>query len=152
MLPNTQVSPGRYGNNIYVIRYTPDFYSICATDTGATLFDCFVINLNESLTDIEMHDIAERLAGPCFEWIEIFGFKAEILHDMIDRAAVISGQQQNVGDGYPMTTWNDEAAILDDTLSYIATGGQGTCDWKILLVIGTVRQYHEITSAQSKLK
>jgi hypothetical protein len=145
------VITNRYENHFVVIGNVKDFYDFSCVDNEAGTYDCFVVNFDNALTQDIVLSIAGKLAKPCFQWIEIFGFHAELLHDTIDRAAVASGRQTKIGDGNPMTAWDDGRMELKDTLAYIMTGGQGSCDWKLLLVIGTEGQVQELFSALSTL-
>jgi hypothetical protein len=151
MLPPSHVFTNRYGTQLIVIRYINDFYGTYLKDNDVGDYDCFVLNRHDVLSQDTVLSIAKQLAQPRFEWIEVFGFNAELLHDMIDRAAVTIGRQSMIGNGNPMTAWNEERVELREILSYIVTGGQGACDWKVLLVIGTESQFQEVVSTLSTL-
>jgi hypothetical protein len=142
------VNTNRYGDKFCSIHYTSEFYSIVPKDIRETRFDCFVVNLQQSLPSDTLSTIANQLAQPMFEWIEVFGYNAKNIHDMIDIAAVKIGRQRIVGEGNPMTTWDDDPIDIDVILTYIYTGGQGTCDWKIILVIGTEEEFRDVVQAQ----
>ena len=57
-------------------------------------------------------------------------------HDAIDRAAVLAARRTGAGDAYPMTTWDEDLTADGEFASYALTGGQGTYESKVILVIG----------------
>ena len=110
-------------------------------------YDCFVINMRNSLSEEQIGFVVTKLArSPCL-WIETFGFDAERIHDAIDDEAVAIGRQSKVGDGNPMTSWNDESMTENEFASYALTGGQGDSEWKLILIIGEEDAERRISAA-----
>lgn len=99
-------------------------------------FDCFLINRKNDF-DGNKSRLIELLAARTTDWIEVFGFNAETIHDAIDVASVRSMRQDAIGDGDPMTAWHDEITDDSDIASYVLTGGYGYCENKLLVVVGT---------------
>ena len=123
-----------YGNHFVVTRYTTAWTSKFLHKECD--YDCFVVNRTVHLPAEDIGVVAATLADRQCKWIEVFGFDAERLHDAIDEAAVAIGRQTKIGDGDPMTSWNDESITESEIAAYVLTGGQGTSDWKLVLVIG----------------
>ena len=123
-----------YGNTFTIVRFeggaTTDILALEGT------FDCFVLSKSPGLSAPEIQALARTLATGGGQWIEVFGCYAERIHDAIDECAVAIGRQPSAGRGNPMTTWNDEPDDDDEIGSYIWTGGQGSSDRKVVLVIG----------------
>ena len=99
-------------------------------------FDCFVVNTRDWLSEDHIRILATKLARSSCSWVEVFGFGAEHIHDAIDSEAVNNGRQSKVGEGDPMTSWNDERIEENELALYMLTGGQGYSQWKLILVIG----------------
>ena len=109
-------------------------------------FDCFVVNHAGPPTDPQdaiIGAIASRVGG----WVEVFGDWAEVIHDAIDSESVRLGRQAAVGDGNPMTTWEEESQDSEIAL-YIWTGGQGESTRKVAVLVG---QSHETAAALQAL-
>jgi hypothetical protein len=99
--------------------------------------DVFVITLDGTLLSDEIiSKIAAEIVKLPVDWVETFGPRCEYLHDRIDAASVSMGRQERVGDGCPMTAWHDDLSDIEDIVSYILTGGQGSAETKIVVVIG----------------
>jgi hypothetical protein len=88
------------------------------------------------LSDELAGEIAAEIVKLPVDWVEIFGSRCEYLHDRIDVASVSIGRQEKVGDGSPMTAWHNHLSEIEDIVSYIRTGGQGSAGTKIVVVIG----------------
>lgn len=97
-------------------------------------FDCFIVN-RATVFDGENSVLIETIAVRAGKWIEVFGEAAEEIHDAIDAASVRTGRQRKVGDGDPMTTWEDNSSDAE-IASYLWTGGQGESDTKVVVIIG----------------
>jgi hypothetical protein len=151
MLTRPYQFTNRYGTRFVVVPYVPNFDEAYLEDQEVGPYDCFVLNRRNTLPKDVAMAIATKLAEPRFEWCEVFGFGAELLHDAVDDVAVVTGRQTEIGAGNPMTTWDAETTELRELLSYILTGGQGTCDWKLVLVIGTEDQVQEIITGLAAL-
>ena len=99
--------------------------------------DAFVIVLDEeSLSNDLAAEICGRLVQLPVDWIETMGARCEYLHDRIDEASVTMGRQAKVGDGNPMTAWHEWLSDTDDMISYIRSGGHGSAERKIVVVVG----------------
>jgi len=99
--------------------------------------DAFVITLDaKPLSDELAAEIAARIVKLPVDWVETFGPQCEYLHDLIDAASVSAGRQEKVGDGIPMTAWHRDLLGVDEVISYVRTGGQGTAETKVVVVIG----------------
>lgn len=97
-------------------------------------FDCFIVNESRDFlarNTLVVSAIAQRV----HDWVEVFGVDAEAIHDAIDLASVDAGRQESVGDGSPMTSWNVMERV-EDAVDYLATGGQGISDLKLLVHFG----------------
>ncbi len=98
-------------------------------------FDCFLVNRLESFSCADSTFI-DILGGLEADWIEVFGHQSEQIHDAIDLASVKANRQKSVGDGVPMTSWNDNER--DDAIAErIMCGGLGVSVRKVLIVIGS---------------
>lgn len=98
-------------------------------------YDCFLVNRDQTF-DGSNSELIQEVASRKSDWIEVFGYHAEAIHDAIDNASVESRRQASVGFGVPMTSWNDFAST-EDVVSYLRTGGHGVSDTKLLIFIGT---------------
>ena len=126
--------PGEFTTYVVAQGNVPEANQILSTTEE---FDAFVITLDSELLSEELADaIAARIVRLPVDWVETFGPRCEYLHDRIDAASVSIGRQEKVGDGSPMTAWHEHLSNIDDIVSYIRTGGQGTAETKIVVVIG----------------
>ena len=98
-------------------------------------YDCFLVN-RDQVFDGSNSDLIRRIASQKSDWIEVFGYNAEKIHDAIDDASVASERQPAVGYGVPMTSWNDYECE-QDFVEYVRTGGHGVSNTKLLIFIGT---------------
>lgn len=78
--------------------------------------------------------------------MEVFGKESESVHDAIDLASVRVGRQKDVGDGDPMTTWQEESSSAE-IASYIWTGGQGDSARKLLVLVGSLSMTEPVMRA-----
>ena len=97
-------------------------------------FDCFIVNREKGF-DEKNNVLIETIVSRAGKWIEVFGEAAEEIHDAVDAASVRVGRQRKMGDGDPMTTWQDNSSDTE-VASYLWTGGQGDSSTKVLVVIG----------------
>lgn len=134
----------RYGTHFVISRWPTDRVSEFLSEGHS--YDCFVVNRHDHLTVEEIGVVAATLAKSRCNWIEIFGYGAERLHDAVDEAAVVIGRQSKVGDGDPMTTWNEELTADGEIAEYLWTGGQGDSDWKLLMVVGDEDAERQLTA------
>ncbi len=98
-------------------------------------YDCFLVNRNQ-VFDGSNSELIRRIACEKSDWIEVFGYNAEKIHDAIDHASVASVRQPSVGFGVPMTSWNDYECD-QDLVEYLRTGGHGVSNTKLLIFIGS---------------
>ena len=110
-----------------------------------TGFDCVVVNRAEPPSDMQNALIA-AIAIRAGDWVEVFGDRAEVIHDLIDLASVRIGRQSVVGDGNPMTTWHEEPRD-SQIASYIWTGGQGESSRKVVVVVGLPKKTGALLTA-----
>ncbi len=101
-------------------------------------FDAFVAILDpQYLQDMDKEYLATTLVAMNTDWIEILGISSERLHDQIDRSSVEAGRQAEVGEGSPMTAWYEDITKPNDIAEHIASGGQGGCSNKLVVLIGS---------------
>ena len=93
-----------------------------------------------------MRGTLEKLVALNNDWIETLGPGSETLHDHIDQASVDVGRQTAIGDGFPMTGWDEELVRSDEMAEYITRGGHGASEYKLVLVIGSKK--HSIRFAE----
>lgn len=98
-------------------------------------YDCFLVNRDQAFDGSDCKMI-QRIASQKSDWIEIFGYNAEKIHDAIDAASVACGRQPSAGFGVPMTSWNDYECD-EDVIEYLQTGGHGASSTKLLIFLGT---------------
>jgi hypothetical protein len=98
-------------------------------------YDCFLVNRDQTY-DGSNSELILEIAAQKSDWVEVFGYNAEAIHDAIDNASVGSKRQAVVGSGVPMTSWNDYESTKD-VVDYIRTGGHGVSDTKLLIFVGT---------------
>ena len=123
-----------YGDNFLVSRSDLDWQSELLVHECE--YDCFVLNTRNWLSVEQIRIVAMKLARSTCMWVEVFGCNSKLIHDAIDEASADIGRQSKIGDGDPMTTWNEKPMTEAEFASYVWTGGQGTSDWKLILVIG----------------
>lgn len=129
------------------IRWNADRLYVCPFDAehlrslpwGDERFDVFLIALDGADTDEKTRGAITQLVKLNNDWIETFGETAEQLHDQIDEASVTCGRQRAVGDGSPMTAWHDALTASSEVIDYIRRGGHGSCDYKLIALVGTDR-------------
>lgn len=124
-----------YGNWFVIANHLNDWTG--TEDLANNAFDCLVFNTELRLPLVEIDRVAFRLAKSVSDWVEVFGHDAERLHDAIDNAAVAMGRQSRVGDRDPMTSWQDDLMTEREFAAYAWSGGQGTSEYKLILVIGS---------------
>jgi hypothetical protein len=112
-------------------------------------FDCFIVNRMAGFASLDS-SIVEIIASKVGEWVEVFGDSAEAIHDAIDAASARIGRQDAIGDGNPMTTWQNDMSD-SEIASYIRTGGQGSSPVRVLIIIEPSSTAEQITRQVSKL-
>jgi hypothetical protein len=129
------------------IRSSDDHFYVCPFDVdhleslpwGDQLFDVFLVALEDADASEDTKRAIAELVKLNNDWIETFGVAAEELHDRIDEASVACGRQSAVGDGNPMTAWHDDLTSSYQVIDYIRRGGHGSCDYKLVAIVGTDR-------------
>ena len=102
--------------------------------------DAFVAILDGvRLTDDVADKVATGLVALPTDWIETMGSRSEALHDRIDATSVAIGRQPQVGNGDPMTAWHDDKLDLRAMVEWIALGGHGAADCKLVVVVGSAK-------------
>jgi hypothetical protein len=130
----TFVGEGITGRRYYAVRYSPGCLdSLPWRDES---FDCAVCSCDADLTRQHSDEIAAILVAANTEWITTTGRDAEWLHDLIDRASVHHGRQHAVGDGSPMTAWDEDAITFDQMAEAAYHGTHGSTDQTLALVVG----------------
>jgi len=98
-------------------------------------FDAFIVVLeNRDLGETERNAVA-RITRLNNDWVETCGYGAEQLHDQIDEISVSIGRQEAIGDGNPMTAWHEDLVSPDDVIDYLALGGLGSSDFKLVCLV-----------------
>jgi len=99
--------------------------------------DAFVAILDpQMLNAVLAAQLAKGLVDLDTDWVETMGKKSEYLHDTVDLASVAAGRQTKVGDGSPMTVWDDDMTDFEAMVDYVQLGGQGAFDNKLVIVVG----------------
>ena len=101
-------------------------------------YDCFLVNRDHAF-DGSNSELIKQIAAHKSDWIEVFGYNSEKIHDAIDNASVALKRQSEVGCGEPMTSWDDYESD-HDFVEYLRTGGHGVSNTKLLIFIGTDEQ------------
>jgi len=79
--------------------------------------------------------------------VHVLGNGSEPLHDAIDRVSARLGRQVAVGDGVPITSWNDDLATVDEMAAFIVLGGLGAASALIAIVVGEDTQFDSMVDA-----
>jgi hypothetical protein len=102
---------------------------------GSERFDCILCSCDATAVREAARDLAPAVARARTDWVQTTGALAEWLHDEVDRASVEVGRQSAVGDGSPMTSWNQKAVALA-TMAEVVVNCFGGCDQVLAVVIG----------------
>jgi hypothetical protein len=108
-------------------------------------FDCFIVNRSNEFSGTNRR-LMEAIVSRAGEWIEVFGYAAEAIHDAIDAASVRIGRQSAIGEGDPMTAWDDTLSD-PEIASYVWAGGQGHGSSKVVIVVGLAAFAANVTRA-----
>jgi hypothetical protein len=115
-----------------------------AFDVSMLIFDKSLLSSHVVMTIIE--DLVSRNT----DWFSIHGIGAEQLHDDIDLIAVRLGRQKKVGEGSPMTAWDEEIVCAENIAEDLITGDCGGCDYKVVVILGTSNDFTEVVDAMKK--
>ena len=102
------------------------------------IYDAYIVNTAELLSDVELRHIASTPLRFHVEHVASLGHFAERIHDQIDEAAVELGFQSAVGEGVPMTFWNDDLRSFEEIAAYVLRGGVGGNDDKLVFIKGSL--------------
>jgi len=128
-------------DDMQIIRCSRTLLEVKSLISTLSDYDCFLVNRRGDF-DGQQSELISLISSTKSDWIEIFGCNAERIHDAIDLASVVSGRQKVVGDGVPMTSWNDYESS-HSVVDYICTGGHGVSDHKLLFFIGRLDEETE---------
>lgn len=98
-------------------------------------FDSYLINRDAAYHSAD-NPLIDMLAIRTYDWIEVFGFNCEEIHDQLDTASVRGGRQHKEGDGSPMTAWHDDMDT-PEMLDHVLTGGLSASETRIIILIGS---------------
>ena len=138
-------------------------YFICSHDDGGNFenlpwntqeFDVIICILNTPITlKSSFLTTIEKLVITNCDWIDVIGLGAEYLHDQIDLASVKMGRQIKVGDGSPMTTWNEESLTHELAADWCFDSILGGHDNRLIMIVGDFQQFNEFIDVfQKKIK
>lgn len=96
-------------------------------------FDCFIVN-RVTKFDGDSSVLLQAITSRAGKWVEALGNAAEEVHDAIDATSVRIGRQSAIGEGDPLTTWHDDMSD-SDIASYVLTGGPGSSDTKVVVIV-----------------
>jgi hypothetical protein len=116
---------------------------------GNQLFDCVIIVLEDSLLQKNIEDICNSVVVANTDWVQTTGARAEWLHDQVDIASVKVGRQRQVGDGSPMTAW-DEEALKPMEMAEVLYTSLGGVEYVLALVIGNKKQFDNFVKIAKK--
>lgn len=117
----------------YAVGYRPG--ALGEFPWGDALFDCVIFACDPGQARTFAEDIAHDIVACNVDWVQTTGVDAERLHDLIDVASVKRGRQNMVGDGNPMTAWDEEAVELAQ-MAEAACLCLGGTDYVLELVVG----------------
>lgn len=116
---------------------THDDVSLGALPWGDEEFDVGICIFEEGvLSEDSFVRMIEGLVVKNCDWVSTFGRSSERLHDEIDRASVRMGRQKAVGDGSPMTGWNEKLVTCEAMAENLSVCIHGGCDYRLIIVVG----------------
>lgn len=95
----------------------------------------FIVVLEDRKLASAERGALEQLVRSNSDWVETCGHGAELLHDEVDEISVSIGRQEAIGDGSPMTAWHEDLVAVDGIVEYLALGGLGSNDSKLVCVV-----------------
>jgi hypothetical protein len=103
---------------------------------GNEAFDIILLVNDASLvSDALVHSVIEQLVLQDTGWFQVLGTGSETLHDVIDLTSVRLGRQKAIGDGSPMTSWDDDITTYEKMSEYAhnCLGGNNN---KLVVILG----------------
>ena len=122
------------GRRYYAVRFGPG--CLDSLPWRDEPFDCAVCACDADQTRRHGDEIAALLVAANTDWITTTGRDAEWLHDLVDNASVQHGRQHAVGDGSPMTAWDEDAIAFDQMAEAAYYSSHGNTDQTLALVVG----------------
>ncbi len=104
---------------------------------GDEVFDCVVVSTGQVPRGTAAV-LSDLLVKQNLDWVQTTGPDAELLHDMVDEAAVGDGRQPEVGHGDPMTSWHTDACSVEQ-IAEVTSYCFGAADQVLCLVVGSAR-------------
>lgn len=123
-----------YGRRLFTVQYEPQ--CLKKMPWGRRRFDCGVF-VFPSAPDALVEQCIREVVRKNNDWVVTFGAGAMRWHDLADQVSVEIGRQKEVGDGIPMTTWNDDAHRLNQVQLAACHGAE---PFLLILVGGTTSQ------------
>jgi hypothetical protein len=111
---------------------------------GDARFDCSVFLFKPDRAEFLTAELSAELVRANVEWVEVAGIGSEAVHEAIDAASVACGRQAAVGDGSPMTTWNEESRSPKQMADDVFLGAE---DWLLVLAVGNNADLHAAVAA-----
>ena len=128
------IGQDKVDRSIFSVRFKP---GCCACfPWGDEPFDCTVLTFDASSLRDQSVALCEFLVNANTGWINTAGQAAQWLHDEIDVASVARGRQESVGDGSPMTAWDDESSDPPQMVESALMLGDGN-DNVLVIIIGS---------------
>ena len=126
-------------------------YSLNRLPWGNEVFDVMILIFNESfLSSDSVTILAKKLVAANTDWIDVLGPKSEWVHDQIDLASVRVGRQDAVGDGSPMTGWDEDIKACEEFAEDVSGGGPGGQGNKLICVLGDSNDFNLFVSELKK--
>ena len=131
---------------LYAVRFHPR----CLADPawGEEQFDCYVLNLGGAIAGQDMQAIAREVTEARTDWVHTAGKGCELLHDAIDRMSVSIGRQAQVGEGSPMTSWDEEETTIEKMADLVLEAELGGNTYHLVaLFVGPEDLFEEALTA-----
>jgi hypothetical protein len=123
--------------NLFYILDTSDEPLLETLPWSEEEFDALIVIPRESaISKDSIHVIIAELVMRNTDWIDVIGLNSEWIHDEIDKTSVRLCRQKQIGDGSPMTGWNEDINEFNKMVEYVGDGGLGGNDNKAVILIG----------------
>ena len=124
------------GPHLYASRFIPD--ELAELPWGDAQFNCLVCQLDpKQIREIGI-PLAEWLVRANTDFIWTAGTEAKWLHDLVDDTSVKVGRQPAVGDGSPMTAWDEDAESFSELCKLFECGVPGgNGEHNLAVIIGS---------------
>jgi hypothetical protein len=116
---------------------------------GSEQFDCILVWIDHGDARGFADSFSTEIVKCSVDYVQTTGVHAELIHDYIDEAAVLAGIQGAVGDGFPMTTWHEDALTLDE-IAEVAGICFGGADYVLCLVVGSPDDHNQFNNLLRK--